>query len=277
MPVRDLGVSSGTITGQENIWGRGGSLDCRPMQLTDHVWLVGSGAAGFSTTQANDCHVYLVVDGDRAVMIDAGAGVDAEPLLAVMAGVGVAPDALDLVVLTHAHADHAGGAAELKQRLGLTVGASAEVAEILRNGDSNRASFDTMKGPGGYPQNYVYRPCQVDRELTVGERLRVGALELEVLATPGHSAGHLGFLLHRPGGTDLFSGDAAFGMGRVLLQDIWDCSIQQSTHTIRTLARLRPDGLFPGHGVIAVRDGWQHLYSAMSDIESGLPPRQLTF
>lgn len=70
-----------------------------------------------------------------------------------------------MLVLSHAHADHAGGARELQRRLGLKVGASAEVAEILGRGDSVRASFDKMKAPGGYPPDYNYLPCHVDREL----------------------------------------------------------------------------------------------------------------
>jgi hydroxyacylglutathione hydrolase len=87
----------------------------------------------------------------------------------------------------------------------------------------------------------------------------------------------MSYALHRPDGVDLFSGDAAFANGRILLQDIWDCSIVDSTRTVRRLAGLKPDGLYPGHGTIAVTLGWHHLYSAMEEISAGLPQRQLTF
>ncbi|WP_152363499.1 MBL fold metallo-hydrolase [Microlunatus speluncae] len=246
------------------------------MRLTDHVWLVGSGGAGFSITHPRDCHVYLIMSGGDAVLIDSGAGIETEPILAEIERAG-AGALVSRIVITHAHADHSGGAAELGRVLGATVYASAEVAGYLREGDAEKASFDVMQGPGGYPDDYRFRSCAVDGELTDGERLAVGELELEVLSTPGHSSGHLAFLLHRPGGTDLFSGDAAFAQGRILLQDLWDCSVRESTRTIRRLAALKPDGLYPGHGLFAVRDGWHHLYSAMEEIQSGLPPRQLTF
>jgi len=247
------------------------------MRITDHIWLVGSGAAGFSITHPRDSHVYLVADGAEAVLIDAGAGVDVGPILSEIDRSGVPRDAVQRIFITHAHADHSGGASALGRAVGARVSASPEVARYLRDGDERAASFDRMKQPGGYPDDYSFRACKEVGELADGQRLTVGSLQLEVLATPGHSSGHLGFALHRPSGVDLFSGDAAFANGRILLQDLWDCSIGDSTQSIRRLADLKPDGLYPGHGSFAVTLGWHHLYSAMEEILGGLPPRQLTF
>lgn len=245
------------------------------MRITENIWLVGSGDAGFSITHPHDCHVYLIASEDEAVLIDSGAGVDIEPILAEIDRSN-AP-LVRRILITHAHADHSGGAARLQAELGAEVFASREVATYLRTGDARRASFDVMKKPGGYPDDYEFRSCAVDGELIDRDRLKLGSVELEVLETPGHCSGHLAFVLHRSGGVDLFSGDAAFANGRILLQDLWDCSVGESTRAIRRLAGHRPDGLYPGHGMFAVQRGWLHLYSAMADVESGLPPRQLTF
>ena len=246
------------------------------VQLTEQVWLVGSGSTGFSTTHPRDCHVYMIASDGDGVLIDTGAGIDVSPLLAEIERAGAA-SVVDRILVTHAHADHSGGAAELREALGAEVHASHEVATYLRNGDAEKASFDVMKAPGGYPDDYWYHSCKVDAELVAGQRLAVGSLEVEVVPASGHSSGHLAFALHRPGGVDLFSGDAAFAHGRVLLQDLWDCSIRESTRTIRRFAKLKPDGFYPGHGLIAISEGWNHIYSAMDEILSGLPPRQLTF
>jgi len=247
------------------------------MRLTENIWLVGSGAAGFSTTHPRDSHVYLVADGAEAVLVDCGAGVDVAPILTEIDSCAVPRSAVQRIVLTHAHADHSGGASALREALGAQVLASPEVASYLRDGDERAASLDRMRQPGDYPDDYILNACEVDGELTDGQRLGVGSLHIEALATPGHSSGHLCYALHRPGGIDLFSGDAAFANGRILLQDIWDCSIADSTRSIRRLAELKPDGLYPGHGSVAVNLGWHHLYSAMDEILAGLPPRQLTF
>lgn len=244
------------------------------MQITDHIHLIGSGAMGFDLTHSLDCHIYLVHDGDDAVIIDAGAGVDIEPILQQIDRSGVPRSAIRRLLLTHAHGDHAGGSRALRDALGLEVLASPIAAQYLRDGDEAKTSLDRAKGPGGYPEGYRFQSSPVT-DLAAGERLRIGAIELEVVATPGHCSGHVSYLLHRPGGTDLFAGDAIFALGRILLQDIWDCSVTESCETIRRLAAIKPDGLYPGHGVFAIQRGYNHIYSAWESIQAMVPPPQL--
>lgn len=145
----------------------------------------------------------------------------------------------------------------------------------MREGDERAISLDRARGPGGYPEDYVFAACPVADELREGERLTVGRLAIEVIETPGHCGGHLSFALHRPGGIDLFSGDAVFARRRILLQYVWDCSVVDSCESVKRLTALRPDGLFPGHGEVSIERGWTHLYSAWESIEGMLSPPQL--
>ena len=245
------------------------------MRLTDHIHLIGSGQMGFDLTHNLDCHVYLIHDGGDAVIVDAGAGVDVGPILAEIDRSGVPRRAVRRLVLTHAHGDHAGGTRALRDALGLDVLASSLAAQYVREGDEAKMSLDRAKGPGGYPEGYQFAACPVTSELAGGDRLTIGSLELEVVETSGHCGGHLSYLLHRPGGTDLFAGDAIFALGRILLQDIWDCSVTESCETVRRLATIKPDGLYPGHGVFAIQRGYNHIYSAWESIQAMVPPPQL--
>ena len=245
------------------------------MRLTDHIHLIGSGQMGVDLTHNLDCHVYLIHDGGDAVIVDAGAGVDVGPILAEIDRSGVPRRAVRRLVLTHAHGDHAGGTRALRNVLGLEVLASSLAAQYVRDGDEAKMSLDRAKRPGGYPEGYQFAACPVSSELAGGDRLKIGSVELEVLETSGHCSGHLSYLLHRPGGTDLFAGDAIFALGRILLQDIWDCSVTESCETVRRLARIKPDGLYPGHGVFAIQRGYNHIYSAWESIQAMVPPPQL--
>lgn len=246
------------------------------MKLTEHIELIGSGQMGFNLTDALDCHVYLVHDGDDAIVVDAGAGCDIEPILTQIARSGVPQGSIRRLLLTHAHGDHAGGARALHDALGVDVYASPLAASYVRDGDERAISLDRARGPGGYPKDYAFAASPVTGELREGDRITVGRLVVEVVETPGHCGGHLSFALHRPGGIDLFSGDAIFTRGRILLQYIWDCSVVDSCESVKRLTAIRPDGLFPGHGSVSIERGWTHLYSAMETIGSMLPPPQLT-
>ncbi len=242
------------------------------MQITDRIHLVASGRNGFGLSHPSDCHVYLLDGGSELALIDAGAGVDIEPIRRSLESSGMT-DRVRRLFVTHAHADHAGGTAALRRLLGLEVTTSPEVAAILRDGDEVKASVDVGKAQGSYEPDYEYSATAVDREADDGDRIPVGDLVVEVVATPGHSIGHLSYLVHDGDRTDLFTGDTLLFGGQIILQDTWDCDLRTHLDSLRRLADHRHDGLFPGHLAFSVSDGQRHIRSAMQAIDrGGIPP-----
>lgn len=242
------------------------------MQLTDRISLVASGAEGFGLTHRSDCHVYLIDGGTELALIDTGAGVD-ESLLARLSRLGVDAGRIGHAFITHAHPDHAGGASRIREASGARIGCSPEVAAILRDGDETGASVDVGKAQGTYAPDYVYRASPVDVELTDGQRVRVGEVEIEAIATPGHATGHTCYLLHDGDRHDLFTGDMLLFGGRIILQDIWDCDLRAHLDSLRHLAEHDFDGFFPGHRTFSITDGRRHLEVALAALDRGtIPP-----
>jgi hydroxyacylglutathione hydrolase len=246
------------------------------VRLTPHVHLVGSGAGGFHLTDAYDCHVYLVDGGTESALIDAGIGSATDEILANVAAAGVAPEALRSLVLTHAHPDHAGGAARLRERLpALEVTASPAVAGWVRTGDEDAMSVEAGKRADFYPSDYCFAACDVERELAEGDRLAVGSVELEVVETPGHSDGHLSLLLFADDAVTLFSGDLVFFGGQVSLEANWDCRIPAYAASMAKLREANVDALLPGHHFVTLRDGQRHIDAANRLFERGFVPKSV--
>jgi hydroxyacylglutathione hydrolase len=243
------------------------------MQLSDRLYLIASGADGFGLTHPSDCHVYLVDGGSELALIDAGAGVEIDALMARLGHLPVEVDRIRRLFVTHAHADHAGGTAALRDALGVAVSCSPEVAAILRAGDERAASVDVGKAQGSYAPGYSYRPTPVDDELSDGQVVSVGEVRVRVVATPGHSTGHLCYLVDADGRTDLFTGDTLLFGGRIILQNTWDCDLRAHIDSLRRLGGHAFGGLFPGHRTISVTDGRRHLDRALEALDRGaLPP-----
>jgi hydroxyacylglutathione hydrolase len=246
------------------------------VRLTPHVHLVGSGAGGFHLTDAYDCHVYLVDGGGEAALVDAGIGAATDEILANVAEAGVAPDAIRLLVLTHAHPDHAGGAARLRERLpALEVAASPTVAEWVRTADEEAMSVAAGKRADFYPPDYRFSACDVQRELAEGERLAVGSLELEIVETPGHADGHLSFRLDAQDAVTLFGGDLVFFGGQVSLEANWDCRIPAYGASMGKLGGAGVDSLLPGHHFVTLREGQRHIDAANRLFERGFVPKSV--
>lgn len=251
------------------------------MQLTDTVHLVGSGQNGFSLTHPLDCHVYLLDGGSELALIDTGVGQDTPAIVAEIKAAGYSPSNIAKIFITHLHLDHAGGAAALQELTGAEIIASHDVAGWLESGDEEAASLVAARQTGMYPLENRLRPVASATGAADGDVMRVGALTVTIVKADGHSRGHLAFLVDGCAGGEggatraLFSGDALFFGGRILLQNIWDCSLEESIATVRRFAALEFTQFFPGHVSFSLRDGKRHVDAAMAHVNQLLPPPQL--
>ena len=245
------------------------------MQLTDTVHLVGSGQNGFSLTHPLDCHVYLLDGGTELALIDTGVGRDVPAIVAQIKAAGFDPSRIAKILITHLHLDHCGGAAALQEICGADIIASHDVAGWLASGDEAAASLVAARKTGMYPVENRLRPVASATGAANGDTVRVGSLTVTVVKADGHSQGHLAYLVDDGSHRALFSGDALFFGGRILLQNIWDCSLEESIATVKRFANLEFTQFFPGHVSFSVQDGKRHVDAAMTQIEQLLPPPQL--
>jgi glyoxylase-like metal-dependent hydrolase (beta-lactamase superfamily II) len=245
------------------------------MQLAERIHLVGSGAFGFDLTDPYDCHVYLLDGGSELALVDVGAGMGAEQIVANVERSGFDPARITRLLCTHAHGDHAGGAARMRTLLpNASLALSREGAAVISAGDERAASLDVAKAAGIYPPDYRLEACRVDEQLGEGDRVAFGDLSLVCIETPGHSSGHLSFLLEHAGRRSLFAGDVVFHGGTILLQNIHDCSLQDLVRSLRTLRGLAVDALFPGHLAFALGNGQRHIERANAILDTLLVPPQ---
>jgi len=246
------------------------------MQLAERIHLVGSGSFGFDLTDPFDCHIYLVDGGSELGLVDVGAGMGAAEVIANVRRAGFDPARIRRLLCTHAHGDHAGGAARMRALLpDASLSTSREVADLVRAGDEAGTSVAVAKTAGIYPPDYRLEPCPVDGELAGGDRVAIGDLVLECIETPGHARGHLSFLLEHDGRRSLFGGDVVFHGGTILLQNIHDCSLEAIVESLRALRGLAIDALFPGHLAFSLKDGQRHIETANEALDRLLIPNQM--
>ena len=238
------------------------------MLVDDRAALIGSGFLGFDLTDAFDCHMWAFDAGDEGwVMVDAGAGRDIDRVLAICERDGIALDRIRHLVLTHAHGDHSGGSAHLKERMPhLSVHALPRTAEIVSTGDEDAISLTAARKAGVYPLDYVYTPCPIDEVHQPGEEVRFGDLAFTSIPTPGHSHDHHSWLVAAPAKRYLVSGDALFAGGRLALQHIWDCSIPDAIASVERIAEHDFDALLPGHFVFTMEGARRHVDAALDVI-----------
>jgi len=159
-------------------------------------------------------NVYLLDVEGRLVAIDAGPPGGETRLLAGVAGLGRAAGDVEQIVLTHAHADHAGAADALARATGAPVYMQPAEAVFASHGEPGpdpgaegrgaRMLWSVVRrsAPEGYP------PVDVEGALLEGDAVP-GGQALRVVETPGHSPGHIAVVWERPESV-LFTGDAAW-------------------------------------------------------------------
>ena len=247
------------------------------MRLTDRIHLVGSGETGWALSDPLDSQVYLLTTPNGHVVVDTGTGLSIEAILAEARRYGLDPTRIAWILLTHAHADHAGGAAAWRRALpGARIAAAAAIVPWLAAADEDATSLGRARAAGLYPAGYRLEPVEVDRPLTADQTLVLADLTFTAISSPGHAAGHVAYLVDVDGARTLFSGDALFPGGRILLQDTWDCDLQAALRSVERLASLGADRLLAGHLPPVAADAGPHFAAATDRIARLLVPESLS-
>lgn len=201
-----------------------------PFKICEGIYQVG----GPDMTSPDDCCIYLV-DLGYPVLIDAGAGKSWRKLLSNLERLGYSPRDLKLVVLTHCHIDHVGGAPFLSERYDVPLAIHELDAAAVEEGDNRRtaASWYGIDLP----------PFKVKRRLVEeGGVIEGGVSPLRWMHTPGHTPGSISLLADNGLYKVLFGQDihgpfyASFGSDL----DAWEASM-------RKLLDLEADILCEGH------------------------------
>lgn len=213
------------------------------------------------TVGARPLSLYLLLGKTRTILVDTGTATDPEALIVPYLdslGLAAAPD---LVINTHADADHVGGNAVLKRlkpQLAITCGQADRrwIEDPGRMITERYGAYRTLHDIG--PDEATHRwyvdmlgdPQAVDWTWVGGESLRLGPdWVVEIYSTPGHSAGHL--TIFDPRSRTALMGDAVHGgIGR---DTLGNPTYPAYTHvepylsSIETLRRLDPEFLAGCH------------------------------
>ncbi|MFJ8199267.1 MBL fold metallo-hydrolase [Streptomyces sp. NPDC096152] len=223
-------------------------------------------ADGTYLVHGSNTNWVILTDGDAATLIDTGYPGDRRQLLDSLTAVGSSPDAVQAVLITHAHNDHLGSAEYLRDTHGTPVHLHEAEVPHARREFLHQVSVGRVLRNGWRPG---VLPWAV-HSLRVGGTAHipvaapqafpaVGPLDLPgrpvPVHTPGHTRGHVAF--HLPDAGVVVSGDALVSghptsriAGPQLLPDMFHHERARALSSLDILEGLDGDVLLPGHGPV---------------------------
>jgi glyoxylase-like metal-dependent hydrolase (beta-lactamase superfamily II) len=162
------------------------------IELQENIWVIQGGA-----------NIGVIAHEDHCLIIDSGMDKDTgQNILKQVKKLGLTPTAL---LITHAHADHFGGAHYLVRQTGLKVYATRVEASVLSSPILEPLYLFGGAQPPRELQHkfFLAKPCMADVILE-GNEQSVDQIPLDVISLPGHSTEQVGIVY----GNILFVGDA---------------------------------------------------------------------
>lgn len=169
------------------------------MQISEHVFLVGSEQFGLS--HPLDCSCYLLDGGSALALVDCGLGLGVDEILANVVSSGFDPGKISHILITHAHVGHWGGAALFRERTGAEVWTPARNQNYMINPDEE-PGIRLNKKFGRYPPGFEVQACPPNHTFDDGDRLTVGRIELQMIQVQGHTRDSICFFSKMVAGGD---------------------------------------------------------------------------
>jgi glyoxylase-like metal-dependent hydrolase (beta-lactamase superfamily II) len=199
---------------------------------------------------------WLAESGGRWLMIDAGKPSTVGQLFSGIESAGCGPEKISLLVISHAHYDHVGGAGPLKKKANVPVAIHRADAGLLRSGGfeiSDGLNFTgrlkAFLGRNVAPRRmFAFEPVEPDVIVDRERRIDDFGFAAVILHTPGHSNGSISVLTDEG---DLFPGDLAItqpmsGIWRHM--PIYGSSVDDIKNGWRSLLERGARHVYPSHG-----------------------------
>src|SRR5215470_4673968 len=155
---------------QSDATSRAWNQPVKPFHIIGDIWYVG--ASGVTS--------FLITTSGGHILLDSGLPETVPQIKQNVAALGFKLADIKILLNSHAHYDHAGGLAELKELTGAKLMATEADAELLARGGKD----DFQWG-----DKYSYKPVKADRVLRDGDRVELGEVRLTARLTPGHTKG----------------------------------------------------------------------------------------
>ncbi len=195
--------------------------------------------------------VYLIQDPDGLTIIDAGLPFAAGRIIAQIRAAGKRPGSVKRILVTHGHPDHVGALPRLKEMTGAQVIASVKERAVIEGRKPiKRKPLEKLSALQRLtrPPRVTLKGTVVDRTVGDGDIVPEVMGGLRVVATPGHTPGHISFW--QPVRRVLFCGDViAASLGMRLPSPSWTVDMDENRRSIQRLAELDAAIVCFGHGL----------------------------
>ena len=141
-----------------------------PVKIAGPIYFVGTKGLG----------AFIVATSEGLILMNTGMPSSGPMIVESIKKLGFKPEDLKIMINGHAHIDHAGAFAYLKEISGAKLAVMQDDVAAMESGD---------KGDFKYADDFAYPPANVDRVLRDGDTVRLGEIILTAYHTPGHTRG----------------------------------------------------------------------------------------
>ena len=195
---------------------------------------------------------FLVYSTDAAILIDCGHRNTVNRFQSALKEAGLSPPDIKLIVLTHTHFDHAGGAREIKDLCGAPLAVHRNEAEFLRKGKTPFPRGTRWKGKliasiGNIFFKRLAEYPSLDADIVVDDFLDLSGFGIpgRIFHSPGHTAGSLTVLLKNG---SAFVGDNVLGLSKKEHFPPFANDEKEVLASWEKYIELGASMLFPAHG-----------------------------